>query len=181
MISPIYIALVILAGLLLWFVIGSRGKWWLKLPLIIFVPVFMFVVWASLSSFTGWPTKNTPDKKSLYVYGYTIEPDPIDHVKGAIYVWLIADKKSSNPLAYQPTAGEPRAFKLPYSKQLEGEVQAANVAVAHGLTVQFAQQGKGQPGGKKGRASKGRAHQHYKGSFHAYILPQAAPPRKGSQ
>lgn len=174
--NPIYVGFVLLAGLLLWFVIGSRGKWYLKLPTIVFTLLFMFVVWYSLSSFSGWPTSQAPPKASYYLNGYVVEPDPVTNSKGAIYVWLVPSKTDHGVLDYKPSQGEPRAYKLPYSRQLHKEIQEANQAIAHGQQVAFGR-GKQQQGG-------GQAHlgpRRILGQYHPYILPPAGLPRKNTQ
>lgn len=183
MIPPLFIALVVLAGLLLWFIIGSRGKWWVKLPLIVIVPAFMFLVWASLSSFTGWPSTNTPPNLSQYIYGYTIEPNKVEHIKGGVYVWLIPQKNQKGIFDYKPTQGEPRAYVLSYTPKLEQQISAANKAVTHGKTVAFGKSSaKGIPGKKKTGGHGGGASGHQSGgTYHPYVLPPVPPALKGSR
>ena len=177
---PIYIAFLLLYALLLWFIIGARGKWWLKLALIVVVPTFTFFVWKGLNTFSGWPTSQEAPKASVYVYGYVIEPDPTQHLKGAVYVWLIPAKSASGTFDYKPKEGEPRAYKLRSSRQLEGQVQAANRAVANGQEVGFGKPG----GGKKGHGKSGsqgrQGTRNDKGKYQVYQLPTVGPPRKGT-
>ena len=177
--SPIYVAFTLVTALLLWFVIGSRGKWFIKLPMIVLVPAFMIVVWFSLSSFSGWPTIQSPPKAALYVYGYAIEPDPNQNIGGAIYVWLVPPKVHGGVFDYAPKTGEPRSYKLPYSKQLEAQVQGANAAVAHGQQVVFAHASqKNSKGGHRGHSTPGNTNS--RGQWHAYPLPPIGPPRKNT-
>src|SRR4051812_8128245 len=58
--ATLTIAYVLLATLLGWLVIGSRGRWWAKLPLLVIVPVFGFALWHALGDLNGWPTRDTP-------------------------------------------------------------------------------------------------------------------------
>jgi hypothetical protein len=179
MIPPIYIALTLVAGLLLWFVIGARGKWWLKLPLIVLVPAFMFVVWHSLETFSGWPTTSKAPTTAYYVYGYVIEPDVNVHLVGAVYIWLVPGTTKHGALDYAPKAGEPRAYKLAYTRQLEKQVLGANQEVAHGHPVMFSSKHPGQRGTKPGKT--GGAIRQTKGTYHFYDLRPQLPTRKGSQ
>lgn len=175
MISPIYFAFLLLSGLLLWFVIGARGKWTVKLAAIVIVPMFMFFVWGALGSFSGWPTHQKPDSKTYYyVYGYVIEPDVNIHVKGAVYVWLIPNTLKHAALDYAPKLGEPRAFVLPYSRKLEGQINQANRGVAAGKHIALKTTG-------KLTSKKAHTGGHLdKGSFHFYDLPPVVLPRKGN-
>lgn len=175
MISPIFIAFLLLAALLLWFVIGARGKWWLKLPLIIIVPAFSFVVWSSLASFSGWPTTNASPRAAYYLYGYSVEPDSNQNIKGAVYIWLIPNSTKHGVFDYAPKAGEPRAYKLPYSRKLEQQVQQANAEVAHGQMVEFS-----RPASKggHGRGKSNSSSHNSKGNFHFYPFRPQPLPRK---
>lgn len=180
--SPIYIGFLLLSSLLLWFILEARGKWWLKAALILIVPVFMIVVWFSLASFNGWPTTSKPPKTALFVYGYAIEPDANVGLKGAIYVWLIPAKAQNGALDYHSKIGEPRAYVLRYSKQLESEVHAANKAVASGKRVGF-EMTKKSGAGKAGRnkPSSGSGGRRSGGTYHLYNLRPPVLPPKGAQ
>ncbi len=185
--SPIYVGFLLLTALLLWFILGARGKWWVKASLILAVPAFMVVVWFSLSSFNGWPTTAKTPKTALYVYGYTIEPDTNVGLKGAIYVWLIPSQAQNGVLDYHSKIGEPRAYVLPYSKQLEGEVQTANKAVANGERIEFRTGSKKGGKGVANKPGKGKpasgigGSRRSGGTFHFYNLRPPVLSPKGAQ
>lgn len=143
MIPVIAVGFVMLAGLLLWFVIGSRGAWWLKLPLIVGTCAFTFAVWDAMDSFTGWATGQDPPARALFLRGMVDEPD-------AIYVWLIAPPEPGL-LAYRPQDGEPRAYRLPYTRQLHERVDRGNELTRRGQRVELRQM---QPDGENGRGTQ---------------------------
>lgn len=129
MIPVIAIGFALVAGLLLWFVIGSRGRWWLKLPVIAASCAFTFLVWAALDSFSGWPTAQTPPRRALLLASSVDEPR-------AIYVWLV-EPSEPGPLEYHPDGAEPRAYRLPYSRQLHEEVEKASKLASGGQRVEL--------------------------------------------
>jgi hypothetical protein len=174
-------AFVLLAGLLLWFVIGSAGRWYLKLPLIVATPLFMFLVWSALDSFSGWPTRAELPQRSYFIAGTVSEPEPGGD-GGAIRVWVIPPSGDGGPFAYEPDQSRPRAFELPYSRSLHRQVEAANAMRARGQEVELRASSEGRQGDDPAGRAKGtrRGGQSGHGSFRAYRLPPPSPPQKGS-
>jgi hypothetical protein len=171
----IAIAFILVVALLLWLLIANGYGWKLKLPLIVFVPLFMFFVGQGVKSYEGWPTSDSPPKQAYYVYGYAIEPDAPNHIKGAIYVWLVPPHKGTSVLKYNPHPGEARAYVLPYSQQLEATINAANKAAGAGQSVVLK---KGKSSNASGRA--GGANDP--GTYKAYELPPVTlPPKTAGQ
>ncbi len=146
------VAFILLAALLCWMLIGAKGKWWLKLLTILIVPSFGLAVWASISSYKGWPTTDEPPEKALLVWGVVHEPDPRTGNPGVIYLWLTPIREDSggtlNPLGYESRNGEPRAYRLPYSRQLHDALTGAQAAAKEGRPMMFGK-------GKRGRRSDG--------------------------
>lgn len=144
MIPVVAIGFVLIGGLLLWFVIGSRGLWWLKLPLIVLTCVFTFAVWRALDSFTGWPTSTAPPARALLLSSEVDEPD-------AIYVWLLTPARPG-VLEYRPGATEPRAFRLPYTRTLHHQIDRAQGMARRGQPVELrrvsGQEGEGPSRGR---------------------------------
>jgi hypothetical protein len=66
-IPVIAVGFCLLFGLLLWFVIGSRGRWTAKLAAIAVSSAFTFMVWDALDTFSGWPTQQSPPERALLV------------------------------------------------------------------------------------------------------------------
>jgi hypothetical protein len=128
-IPVIPIGFALLGGLLLWFVIGSRGRWWLKLPTIAVTSLFTFAVWNALDSFSGWPTAENPPAHALLVASTVDEPR-------AIYVWLVPPD-APGLLRYRPERSEPRAYRLPYSRQLHEQVDRGTALAKQGRPVEL--------------------------------------------
>jgi hypothetical protein len=141
-IPVIAIGFVLLGGLLLWFVVGSRGPWWLKLPAIVVTTAFTFLVWRALDSFTGWPTDAAPPARALLLSSTVDEPN-------AIYVWVIGYDRGG-ALGYRPDTVEPRGYRLPYSRALHAEIDRATALAKQGRQVELSrpQAGRGSSTGR---------------------------------
>jgi hypothetical protein len=123
---------------------------------------FTFVLWDALGSFSGWPTDSGPPDRAMLVASSVDEPK-------AIYVWVIAPS-GHGPFVYRPDTGEPRAFRLPYSRELHEEIEKAAQMTARGQQVEIRRTTRnGQSGSSGHRPSR---------SFRVYRLPPPAPPRK---
>jgi hypothetical protein len=140
MIPVIAIGFALIAGLLLWFVIGSRGAWWLKLGTIVVASSFTFAVWDALDSFSGWPTEQHLPSRSLLLSSSVDEPK-------AIYVWVIPPSRSG-PLAYNADASEPRAYRLPYSRQLHEQLDRGTAMASKGQPIELRRTGANASGRK---------------------------------
>lgn len=158
------IAFIVLAAVLLWCLIGSKGKWWGKLILIIAVPAFGIAVWKSLDSYLGWSTPERLPNKFILIWAEVREPDKKD--PGAIYLWVQSYEPidSKNPLDYKPENQEPRTYKLPYSRKWHEQLEAAKALLKKGRGVVFEMKGQGQgniegeegkEGGDKGQEGRG--------------------------
>ena len=163
MIPTIAIGFALLGGLLLWFVIASHGEWWLKLAAIAVTSAFTFAVWNALDSFTGWPTDVRPPARALLLSSEVDEPD-------AIYLWLVP-AEDSGLLGRRSERGEPRAYRLPYSRELHAEVDRATGLAGQGRRVEIRV------------VSRSRSHgsrQTARASLRVQALPPLAPARKKS-
>lgn len=135
----IVIAFIALFVLLLWLIINVHGKWWLKLFAIVGTLSFCLVVWNALGSYLGWPASPPLPRKAIFIWAEIQEPDPRSGDPGAIYLWLVAiqqkESDSPNPLAYFPEAKDPRAYRLPYSRELHEALLKALWMRGRGRTV----------------------------------------------
>jgi len=181
-----------------WMLIGAKGKWWLKLATILIVPGFGLAVWASIASYKGWPTTDEPPEKAVLVWGIIHEPDPKHGDPGSIYLWLTPLQKEGdtalNPLDYVSGGGEPRSYKLPYTRQLHDALSGAQAAAKDGRPMMFSRNPKrgGERGGRPRNreedategdesATSGGAGGNARGDgeqFQFYDLPLPTSPRK---
>ncbi len=132
------IAFILLAAVLCLLLIGSKWKWWQKLALIVIVPSFGLAVWASIASYKGWPTRDALPTKSVVYWTIVREPNPARNDPGAIFLWatsLDAVGRTRNPLTYASPGDEPRAYRLPYSRELHLGLQNAQGSMREGRPV----------------------------------------------
>lgn len=166
MTAAIPATLALLGLLLLWILVAARGPWWAKLGLIAAVPFVAATVWLALPSYAGWPTTSRPPADAQLVYGAAVEPDPRTGSRGAIFLWLIPLHQAHGTLAYTPAADEPRAYRLPYSRELHEQLEQAKAAARRGAPVGVRRvRGTRREGGSRGR-------------YVIYRLPPPQPPRK---
>lgn len=116
----VFVGFAVLAALMLWAVIYARGPWALKLVLIVSVPAYGVFVWQTVEQWRGYPVPHTPPDSAL-IASVVREPD-------WIYVWLVP-----------PSASEPRAYRIPYTRQAHEQLHRAELAMRAGLRVGFRQ------------------------------------------
>lgn len=143
--------IVVLAVLALVTGVALTGRPWplaARVPLIVAAPWVAFAAWHLAQPSPGWPAPRKPPRDSVFVAGVVREPDPATKDRGEIDLWLTP-----------PGASRPRAYRLPYTRQLHEQVQQARDGAKHG----------GREGLRRDPAT---------GRYRAYLLPPAQPPRK---
>jgi len=157
---------VVMAVLLLWIIIGARGWWLLKVPVIAATLYFGIVVWYSVDSYLGWPSTQYPPRKFQLHWAIVDEPAKGSQETGSIYLWLSKmkhddDKKNEKSwekyftwLGYEQDPRNPRVYVVPYTRPLHEQMQKAQGMLKKGQKVigEFAP-GKG---GKLGGEGKGK-------------------------
>ena len=128
---------VLLIGLLSWFVIGAKGKWWAKGVMIAASLWFGFTLFHSMHNFMGWPTLDSiKQSRSQIIFFQIREPSKKFDDPGAIYIWarIMRDKEEPNELTFAQLLDPmhlfkytdtraPRAFKLPYTKETHKQLE----------------------------------------------------------
>lgn len=89
--------------------IWSNWPAWLKGCLLGGVGVFYFWAYGVVSSVWGWPSEQALPER--FVLLAAVIEEPTTKTAGALYVWV-------NPITEGKPAREPRAHRLPYSKDL---------------------------------------------------------------
>ena len=146
----------LLGGLLLWLLVGARGAWPEKALLVLVVASFAFVVWRSLASLDGWPASARPPDRAVLVASSVDEPR-------WIYLWLLPEQPHGL-LGYRPASGEPRAYRVRYSRRLHEQLERARRLARIGARVEL----------RRGRGPRGSLS---RGTFRAYRLPPGLPPK----
>ncbi len=121
---------ILFAVLILWSIIGARGWWWLKVPVIAGTLYFGLAVWYSVDSHLGWATYHDPPRKFMVEWMVVDEPDKVTGDPGSIHILLT---KVDHPedmdgitwkdqyltiIGYRGNDEEPRLFVRPYSRGL---------------------------------------------------------------
>jgi hypothetical protein len=130
-----YVALALLAGLALVF------SHWPKVPkalLVIGVTALYFAADRGLSDAWGWPSRTALPER--FVLLAAVIEEPSKQSPGALYVWV-------NALENGRPAREPRAFKLPYAKDLHSLLDEAMKKVRQGISQMGAAEPKSGPKG----------------------------------
>jgi hypothetical protein len=170
--NPIFLGLLMLDALLLWTTIGSRGRWWLKIVVMLVVLTFNFAVWNALDTYRGWPTTEPLPARAVFIASAIEEPSEVDHNPGVIYVWLVPLHHNQPFLGYRASGAEPRAYREPYSQELHQAIQQAQNMQRHGT---------GQPVMLTSRRGPGTRGANHRGPYRAYVLPSVSTPKSGGR
>ena len=170
------IAFALFAALLLWLIIGCRGRWWIKLMLMLATVAVSLQIWLSLDSYFGHPRlmkfKAMNGQTAFLFWAKIDEPSSID--PGAIYMWLRPTREiAAGVWAFM--TDEPKLYKFPYDREFHQATQNFIVRIMQlrgaPIEIQFAKQeehkGKGKADSEMGL-----------GQARVYVLPpQQLPPK----
>ena len=117
-----FAALVFLCAMaLLW----SRWPAWLKALLVAGVAVFYFWADGVVHNLSGWPTADAlPERFTLLA---AVIEEPSNKSSGALYIWVNAIE-NGKPVA------QPRAYRLPYAKDLHALLNEGLKKVREGVS-----------------------------------------------
>jgi hypothetical protein len=118
---------VILAVLLLSLNLASRWHWGVKATAIAVTTVFFGVSYTSIAGLIGWPTEAHVPARFELDWGTVVEPDKLNGSPGSIFLWLEALDENNVP------AGTPRAFRVPYSRELAERIGRARERIEQGI------------------------------------------------
>jgi hypothetical protein len=119
---------------LLW----SRWPAWLKGLLVVGVTLFYFYANDVVHNMWGWPSSDALPEKFVLLAAVIEEPN--SKQPGAVYVWV-------NALENGKAIAQPRAYRLPYAKDLHALLNEGMKKVREGVS----QMGSSEPkAGKKG-------------------------------
>lgn len=178
---------IIMAGMLCWHIAHAEGRWGVKLALTVLLIGFGLEVSGALDSYAGWPTDEQMPENAQLLGAIIREPSPRVGDQGAIYVWVRPlVPPVSGLLRETPSPDEPRAFRLPYSREMHEEMEAAMQAIRQGQTIGLRRgHHKGHPGQGSGQGGEGQGNglgngmaEDDDGGIHTYALPASQPPRK---
>ena len=117
---------VVIAVLLLSLNLASSWHWGIKALAIVITTGFFGVSYISIGELIGWPAQaRMPDRFQLH-WATIAEPDKLNGLPGSIFLWVEA-LDDSNMLA-----GTPRAFRVPYSRELADRIGRAKERIEQG-------------------------------------------------
>jgi len=120
----LYVALVFVAGLALVF---SRWGRLAKAALVLLVTGLYFLADQQLAGVWGWPSRDSLPER--FVLLAVVVEEPTKKSDGALYVWV----NGIDPVKGQPQR-EPRAHRLPYTKDLHALLNEGMKKARQGVT-----------------------------------------------
>lgn len=120
------LAYALLAALVLIAVTRARLPWMVKAGAIGVTSVFYVVVFFRTEGLLGWSAYASVPARFQLLWARTIEPNLAEKEPGAIHLWVEALDDANLP------SGVPRAYRLPYSANVAGKVEAARVEIMNG-------------------------------------------------
>lgn len=134
----VVLSFVVLAALAVLALLWSHWPRWLKALLVAGVVVFYFWADETVHQMWGWPSSDALPER--FVLLAAVIDEPTNKSAGALYVWV-------NAIENGKPAAQPRAFKLPYSKDLHSLLNEGVKKSRQGVT----QMGTSEPkAGRKG-------------------------------
>ena len=118
---------VVVAVLLLSLNLTSRWHWGVKAAAIAVTSVFFGVSYASIAGLIGWPSEARVPERFQLDWATVVEPDKLNGSRGSIYLWVEALDENNAP------AGTPRAFRVPFSRDLADRIGHAKERIEQGV------------------------------------------------
>lgn len=117
------ISYVLLAVFVIWSIFGKRFSAIQKIMISLLLPLVYFLHWSGLQQTKGWPSDQTLPTKFELISADIVEPNQSKKIKGNIHLWI------------RPTDnGAPRAYILPYTRELHKRLFEARQRIAEGRT-----------------------------------------------
>lgn len=110
-----------LAALLLSLYLYSNWRWWINAVATLGLTMFYIASYLSFPPLLGWPT-NHDVPQQFRLLAFSVEENE------GIYIW-------ANDLSKGVQIGAPRAYILPYNKQLHEDIQIAGTKLRRGISI----------------------------------------------
>jgi len=115
-----------LGVLLLWLSLESRLAWWIKAAAIVVTSGFFVVAFFATNGLLGWPARGPLPARFQLLWSRVVEPDVKSGDAGAVYLWVEETDDNNVP------SGQPKSFRLPYSRKLADQSNAARDEIIAG-------------------------------------------------
>src|SRR6516164_2762698 len=116
----------VIVAVLLSLNLASRWHWGVKAAAISITSVFFGVSYASIAGLIGWPSEARVPEHFQLDWATVVEPDKLNGLPGSIYLWVEALDENN------AAAGTPRAFRVPYSRELADRIARAKERIEQG-------------------------------------------------
>ena len=116
---------VVIAELLL-SLMASLWHWGIKAAAVAITTVFFGVSYLSTAGLIGWPSEAHLPERFQLQWATVVEPGKLNGLPGSIYLWVEALDGNNIP------AGTPRAFRVPYSRELADRIGRAKERIEKG-------------------------------------------------
>ncbi len=112
---------VVLVLFIVWSVFGKRFSNRNKIIISLLLPLVYYFHWTNLQEIQGWPSDQTLPTQFELISADVVEPNPLEKISGNIHLWIRpADD------------GPPRAFSLPYSRELHKKLFETKKRISQG-------------------------------------------------
>lgn len=115
------ISYVLLAVFVIWSIFGKRFSAIQKIMISLLLPLVYFLHWSGLQQTKGWPSDQTLPTKFELISADIVEPNQSKKIKGNIHLWIRPDDN-----------GAPRAYILPYTRELHKRLFEARQRITEG-------------------------------------------------
>src|SRR4051812_11622555 len=122
-------AYVVTAILLLSLNIVSLWRWPIKAGAIVVTTGLFVITYMAVNAIIGWPSADRLPSRASFLASRIVEPDNFTGAPGVIFVWLQGIDEKNLPV------GEPRAYKIAYSRGMAKEVVEAQRLRGQGREV----------------------------------------------
>jgi hypothetical protein len=122
---PVVLSFAALAFVALLALLWSRWPAWLKALLVVGVSAFYFFADSVVHDMWGWPSADALPER--FVLLAAVIDEPTTKRPGALYVWV-------NALEDGKPAAQPRAFRLPYAKDVHALLNEGMKKVREGVS-----------------------------------------------
>lgn len=146
------LAFLIVSSLVLWFIIGSKGHWFVKAATIAGVLLFSLTLWHSTGDLAGWSSDEPLPERFLIHWMIVKEPNKSTGHPGAIYAWVSELDKDYKAKKYDgfrfslvpaKIPGEPRTHRLEYTEMKHKQAAKITAMIRAGKMVVGENSGKG--------------------------------------
>ena len=124
--SVAYAALVLLLGVV---VLSTRVPMIVRILSTGSVVALVFVTYWGIAEIRGMPSDTTPPKLFRLHWARIVEPNKMTDVPGSIFLWVEELDEHNYP------SGLPRAYRLPFSRDLADSIESALAAISDGEEV----------------------------------------------